>query len=117
MMEIPHWVEANSIEVAVLVIIVCALGLAYIYSRNHNRSAKDGPSGIYLPRNIDDIVSITDDLSDPARVRRIFNNVFFDKRTRESMIAYYRKKHRLNNDVDAMRYAIKDRENDERRWR
>jgi hypothetical protein len=114
MIEFWDWVEAN-IKIILFIVIAFALCLAFVRSRI--TSSKDGPSGVYLPKNIADIVSITDDLSNPVRVRQVFNSVFFDKRTRASMIAHYKAKHHLTNDVDAMRYAIKDRENDGGRWR
>lgn len=112
MVEILNWSKEN-VELIVLFAIVSALSFAVLYSY---QSRRDG-SGVYLPNKISGVPSNSDDLSDPAQVRRVFNNVFFDNRTRSSMIRYYKEKHGLKDDIDAMRLAIRDREKDERRWK
>jgi hypothetical protein len=63
----------------------------------------------------DDVVSIIDNLDDPVSVRRIYRSVFAFG-DQDALIRYYQRKHSCG-EVDAMRYAIADRQNDEERYR
>jgi hypothetical protein len=65
----------------------------------------------------DEIVSIVGPLDDAASVRRTYVSVFalLTSERRTNLIRYYEAKHRCG-EIEAMKFAIMDRQNDEERY-
>jgi len=96
---------------------MAVLFVIYLASRSSNKPelAELAESGFPAKPN-DQIISIVDPLDDAASIRRTFRSVFISRDRHAALISYYQAKHHCG-EIEAMKFAIDDRNNDEERYR
>ena len=111
--------RVQGLAMGYILIVIAVLFLICLASRPSDKSeTADSPADRLRANPNDQIISIVSPLDDATSIRRTFRNVFtfVGPDRHAALISYYRAKHHCG-EIEAMKFAIIDRQNDEERFR